>query len=333
MAKCVQLPFEVPTFATVQASGAAELAMLGHPNAHKQMLNQATSICCTRRFIKGFTTPQTWIPNIAIHSYKFIERYGINFRYVYDFCMDIIRSALDDGMYIYYKGVDDFYLPDKSWYGTRHMNHDGVICGYDDNDETVSIAAHDINWVYRLIRIPQKCFLEGLRASLDEKHYGNMVLYKLRENTEAEINEKEMLKFLKEYMDSNFEKYPIDVEGEVIGIVVHDYLAMYINKLKDGSIPYDKMDWRALRPVWEHKKCMLERIRAVENKNGWGNSLSERYAPVVEKANRIRMMYAMYHKNHNDKLLDKIHDGLLELAQTDEELVGEFIRRLEELIE
>ena len=43
-------------------------------------------------------------------------------------------SMIDDGMYIYFHGVDDFYLPEKSWYGTRHMNHDGIICGYDDND-------------------------------------------------------------------------------------------------------------------------------------------------------------------------------------------------------
>ena len=75
---------------------------------------------------------------------------------------------------------------------------------------------------------------------------------------------------------------------------------------------------------------MLKRIQAVESKNDWGNVLSERYTPVVDKANRIRMIYAMYHKNHNDKLLDRIHDGLLELADSDRELVGAFINRLEE---
>ena len=332
MAKSVLLPFEVPNFATVQSSGAAELAMIGHATAYNQVLNQCTNISCSRRFIRGFTTPQVSILNVGIHCYKFIERYGVNFRYSHNYCMDIIRAMLDDGMYIFYYGVDDFYLPGKSWYGTRHMHHDGIICGYDDNDETISIAAHDINWVYNLIRIPQKCFLEALNSSLEAKQYGNMTAYKIRENTVVELNESEMLKYLKEYMDSSFEKYPIEIEGTVKGIIVHDYLAMYIDKLKDGSIPYEKMDWRALRPVWEHKKCMLDRIKAVENKNGWSNELSERYAPVVEKANRIRMMYAMYHKNHNDKLLDKIRDGLLELVDSDREIVGEFISRLEELV-
>lgn len=332
MAKSVLLPFKAPLFATTQGSAASGLAMIGHPTAYNQMFNQCTSLCCTRRFIKGFTTPQVSVSNVGIYTYNFIERYIVSFRYSQKYCLDIIKSMLDDEMYIYYHGVDDFYLPEKSWYGIRHVHHDGVICGYDDNDDTISIAAYDINWVFRLIRVPQMCFVRALESAIEAKQYGNMTAYKVRENTVVELNENEMLKFLKEYMDSSFEKYPTDKEGEVRGIVVHDYLAMYIDKLKDGSIPYEKMDWRALRPVWEHKKCMLDRIKAVENKNGWSNELSERYAPVVEKANCIRMMYAMYHKNHNDKLLDKIRDGLLELADSDREIVGDFISRLEELV-
>ena len=331
MAKSVALPFVVPNFATVQSSGAAELAMIGHPTAYNQTLNQATSMRCTRSFLKGFTSPQVSIPNITIQSYKFIKRYGVSFRYAYAYCLDIIKAMLDDGMYIFYNRVDDFYLPGKSWYGTRHLHHDGIICGYDDNDETISIAAHDINWVYNLIRVPQKCFLEALRSSLEAKQYGNMIAYKIKENTVAKINEGEMLKYLREYLDSSFEKYPTDEDGPVLGTAVHDYLAMYIDKLKDGSIPYEKMDWRALRPIWEHKKCMLERIKAVEKKNGWTDELSTHYIPIVEKANCIRMMYAMYHKNHNDKLLDKIRDGLLDVAKNDRALVEEFIKKLEKV--
>ena len=330
MAKSVSLPFIVPNFATVQSSGAAEFAMIGHPTAYNQTLNQATNICCVRKFLRGYTTPEVSIPNILIDSYKFIEKYSVSYRYVYDFCLDIIKAMLEEKMYILYDGVDDFYLPGKSWYGTRHMHHNGIICGYDDNDETLSIAGHDINWVYNIIRVPQKSFLDGLKSSLDAQKYGNMIAYKIKENTVAELNEKEMLKFLKEYIESDFEKYPINKDGQARGVVVHDYLAMYIEKLKDGSIPYERMDWRALRPVWEHKKCMLDRIKAVEIKNGWDSELSERYIPIVEKANNIRMMYAMYHKNHNDKLLDKIRDGLIDLGKSDRILVEEFIKKLEE---
>ena len=329
MDKSVALPFVVPNFATIQSSGAAELAMIGHPTAYNQLLNQATSICCTKKFLKGFTSPQVSIPDLFVNKYEFIETYTVDFRYVYNYCLDIIKTMLEEGMYVYYRRVDDFYLPGKSWYGTRHMHHDGVICGYDDNDESISIAAHDINWVYNLIRVPQKCFLEALKSSMDSQTYGQMIAYKIKENTVVEINEKEMLKNLKEYINSDFERYPIDKHRYARGAVVHDYLAIYIDKLNDGSIPYEKMDWRALRPVWEHKKCMLDRIKAVEKKNGWSNELSKSYEPIVERSNRIRMMYAMYHKNHNNRLLNKIRDGLLELSKDDRILVEEFIKRLE----
>lgn len=332
MAKSISLPFEVPIIATTQGSAAAGIAMTGHPTAHNQILNQAVSLFCRRRFLKGFTTPQLSIINWGLGCYPIIERYEVNFRFVKDYCIQIIKHMLDEGFYVYYSDVDDFYLPEKSWYGIKHRTHDGIICGYDDNDATISIAAYDINWIFRLIRIPQECFILGLESAMKNSEYGTMTAYRIKENTVVEVNERDILRLLKEYLDSNFEKYPADEDGDVRGIVVHNYLAMYMDKLKDGSIPYEKMDWRALRPVWEHKKCMLDRIKAVEDKNGWSNELSERYASVVEKANRIRMMYAMYHKNHNDKLLDKIHDGLLELADNDKDIVGEFISRLEELV-
>ena len=81
MAKSVSLPFEMPLFATTQGAAAAGLAMIGHPTAYNQTLNQATTLNCTRKFIKGFTTPETTTPNIWIHTYKFMERYIVNFRH------------------------------------------------------------------------------------------------------------------------------------------------------------------------------------------------------------------------------------------------------------
>ena len=330
MAKSVSLPFEMPLFATTQGAAAAPLAMTGHPTAHIQMLIQTASLCCWRKFLKGHSTPLVSVFHIGIDTFSFMERYKVNCRHTKKYCLDIIKQMLDEHYYVYYSFVDDYYLPGKSWYGTRHFNHDGIICGYDDNDNTLSIAAYDINWVFRLIRVPQDCFMMGLESSLDLKRYGDLTAYKIKGGTTVEINESEMLKHLQEYMDSSLEKYPPDQEGAVKGLAVHYYLATYIEKLMDGSIPHEKMDWRALRPVWEHKRCMLMRIRAVEDKNGWGHELSQRYAPVAEKANQIRIMYAMYHKNRNTRLLDKIRAGLIDLAKSDEEILGEFINKLEE---
>ena len=273
MPKTVSLPFEVPLLSSTQGTAAPELAMIGHPTAHLQILNQAVGLICDKKFIGGYTGLEVYVKNSVLFNYNIFEKHDVNFRFTKNYAIPIIKEMLDEGFYVYYSEVDDFYLPNKSWFGEKHMNHDGIICGYDDNDNTLSIAAYNSNWVFSLLRIPQECFTQGLESAISAKTYGIMTAYKIRENTEVELNEKQILKLLTEYLNSNFDIYPINPEGSAQGIIVHNYLAMYIDKLKDGSIPSVRMDWRALRPIWEHKKCMLERIKAVEAKNAWNNTL------------------------------------------------------------
>ena len=328
MPKSVLLPFHIPIFATTQGSAAPCLALAEHPTAYNQILNQCTSLSCTRKFIRGFTTPQVGFQRLSIIGMPCLERYQISFRYTRPYIKEIIKQMIDEGYYVYYQGVDDFYLPGKSWYGTRHMSHDGIICGYDEADNTYSVAAYNINWVFDLIRIPQECFMQGIDSMLEQEIYGHLLAYKVKDQ-DVELNEKIIIKYLKEYLSHEVEKFPAEEDGRVYGIAVYDFLAMYIGKLKDGSIPYEKMDWRAIRPVWEHKKCMLERILAIESKRGWDNSLSDAYRSLVDQADKIRMMYAVYHKMGRVSILDGVGKGLLEIKGKEKDILNKLIDKME----
>lgn len=330
MPESVSLPFCVPVVAFTPAYAAPGIAMNGHPTAYNGYLNQCTTLNCNRRFLTGFTSPQVSMPRAGIYSFNYLEKYGVASRFGHPFYKTIIKQMIDEGFYIYFGGVDDFYLPGKSWYGIRHMSHDGVICGYDDNDQTYSVAAYDINWIYNLIRIPQECFIEGLNACIENKQYGAITAYKMRENTVVNLDEKMILRYLKDYINKTIDKYPLDQQGGVEGIAVQDFLALYLDKIKEGFIPADKMDWRALRPVWEHKKCMLDRIKAIEEKRGWDSELSSKYAPLVDDSNRVRMMFAMYHKTQKGSLLDKMKNGILTFKDKEYEILKDLIQRMEE---
>ena len=329
MPDAVSLAFCVPWFAGSPGHAAPGLAMSGHPTAYNGYLNQTTTLGCQKVFLKGVTSPGMFIPRSEIHHFDCLERYRVDARFGYPYYRELIKQMLDDGFYIFFCGVDDFYLPGKSWYGIRHMSHDGVICGYDESDSTYSIAAYDMNWVFRLIRIPREAFMKGLYACLENKDLGCIIPYKMKENSVVQLDEAQILKYLKEYVNSTVDKFPLDSPEPVEGIAVQDFLAMYIDKLKDGSIPSARMDWRALRPVWEHKRCMLDRIRAIEQKCGWSTQLSEEYQPLVEASNRARMMYAMYHKNQNPTLLDKIKNNLLSGREREYELLSELVEKME----
>lgn len=330
MPDSVSLPFCVPWFAFTQGHAAPGLAMAGHPTAYNGYLNQCTTLDCNRRFLTGFTTPQIGIPRAGIYSFNFLDKLGIAWRFTHQYCHSIIKQMLDEGFYAYFGGVDDYYLPGKSWYGIRHMNHDGVICGYDEADKTYSIAAYDINWVFSLIRVPQDCFMEGLKACIEKNQYGTITAYRMRPNTTVALDERTILRYMKEYVNGTIDKFPLDQQGRVEGIAVQDFLALYLDKIKEGFIPADKMDWRALRPIWEHKRCMLDRIKAIEEKRGWNTELSSKYAPLVEDANRVRMMYAMYHKTQKESLLDKMKNGIITFKDKEYEILKDLIQRMEE---
>ena len=60
--------------------------------------------------------------------------------------MFLIRSLIDNGYYVAFGGVDDYYMEGKSWYQEKHFDHDGLIVGYDQNDKTYTIYAYDQNW-------------------------------------------------------------------------------------------------------------------------------------------------------------------------------------------
>lgn len=329
MADCVQLAYEYPWFAFTQGTAAPCIALRNHPTAYNAILNQCTTLSCTRRFLDGFTTPQVGIPRLNIHSFPCIERYGVALRFTHDRFREIVKKMLDEGFYIYFGGVDDYFLPGKSWYGIRHMSHDGILCGYDDNDGTYSVAAYDSDWVFRLIRLPQDCFREGLESGISQGWNGNLFAYRMR-NGEIQPDEKQMLRYLKAHVDADMERFPLTEQGNVEGIAVQGFLALYIGKLMDGSIPADKMDWRVLRPVWEHKKCMLDRLIALEALHGWEPEFSSRYRPLVDAANRNRMMYAVYHKNRRPELLENVRKGLLDGKEQERAILCDFIRKTEE---
>ena len=329
MPDTISLPFCVPWFAFTQGHAAPGLAMAGHPTAYNAVLNQCITLSCTRRFLQGYSSPQVFMPKSGIHSFDCLEKYGVTSRFGHPYFKEIIKQMLNEGFYIYFGGVDDYYLPGKSWYGTRHMAHDGVICGYDEADQTYSIAAYDINWVYNLIRIPQACFMEGLHACVQNEQYASIVAYRMKD-IEVKLDEQMILKNIKEYIGLTVDRFSLENDGRVIGIAVQDFIVMYLDKLKDGSIPSDKMDWRSLRPIWEQKRCMVDRIRAIEEKRGWGPELSTQYVPLVEEANRVRMMYAMYHKNQKESLLDKMKSGILHFKDAEYEILQALIQRMEE---
>lgn len=100
------------------------------------------------------------------------------------------------------------------------------------------------------------------------------------------------------------------------------------DKLADGSIPHERRDRRIFRLIWEHKKCMLGRIRAVEEKCHWDDSLSTAYNEVVALGDKMRFIYSKFVIKYSSKDLENIQICLMRMKELEIQLLNVFAEKL-----
>ncbi len=330
MRKIKELPLVEPIYSTYHhAPGSAVIK--DNPSIRNFYLNQVMNLRCTRRFLSGFTTPLINIIQVNVDDNPYLEKKRMSMQDLEGALHPVIRNMIDAGYYVCFTGVDDYYVKGKSWYRERHFNHDGCICGYNQEDKTYCIYAYDSNWIYQKFWTPQAAFETGRRAMSKRRVVGTICGVKPKMDI-VEFRPQLVLDKMKEYLDSSIKKYPKSGEGEVHGAAVHDYIAMYVDKLYDGSIPYERMDRRVFRLIWEHKKAMLERIEKMEVTLGLNSRTSTAYKKIVAEADKMRMLYASHHMRRRDSVLPIIHDKLIAVKKRERELLRNFIRKAERMM-
>ena len=318
-------------YCAYNTQGAGCAAIASNLSIKNWYYNNSLILVCGRKFLNGYTSPEVNVEKSSFYSNPCFEKKWIGIKYLGGHLHYVMRAILDDGWFIHYGGLDDFYIKGKSWYHEKHELHDGTICGYDQEDKTYSILAYDQNWIFRVFKTPQKCFEAARKKGVMKKTFTQICIYKPIEE-QIKLDIKTMCENIEKYMDSSLEKYPLDVYEAAYGTVVHDYIAMYLDKLFDESIPYSRMDRRVFRVLWEHKAVMQKRLRAAEDELGIGNEFSANYENVVREADNARMLYASHHMRRRDSLLPIIKKKTMKIKEDEENILKEFLTRVYEVI-
>ena len=332
MNKRVELPLIEPLYSTYHNQGAGTAVIGNNQSVRNWYLNQVMNLTCSKKFLNGFTTPEITIADSSWSGNPYLDKRWISSEFTNGYINPIIRQMLDKGFYVAFGGVDDFYVKGKSWYKERHFSHDGLICGYDQNDKTYCIYAYDSNWIYQKFWVPQKDFNAGRIAMRKKGTFSSFCGLKVKAE-QIEFSPKIACQKIKEYLDSNLEKHPFEKEGNAYGSVVHEYIAEYVTKLHSGDIPYERMDRRVFRLIWEHKKAMLERIENIERCLNLTDEISEEYKLIVSEADTMRMLYASHHMKRRDSVLPIIKKKLLNLMTNESELLTSLVKTIEDTLE
>lgn len=326
MKKQVSLPLMTePLLATYHRQGNGYAMTASNPSICNWYLNTCVDLICQRRFLRGYTTPEIDIYKSELMAIPYFYKSEIPVKYLKSHTIEVIKSAIDDGRYIYYGYIDDYYIENKTFYGERHFPHDGLIYGYDNNDGTLMMYAYDKNWIYRTFKTPISGFETARRASMNNNPHARLCIVNVKPD-KVELSPDEIREKLGNYLSSSFEKYPEKYDGGAYGIIVHDYIAMFLDKLISGEIPYEKTDRRVFRQIWEHKRLMQLRMQACLEKLGIESDIPEKYGSIVKTADNMRMLYASHVKKRRDTLLPSIKQKLLWIRDEEKRLLPEFIK-------
>lgn len=327
MKRAKQLPYIEPPFYTYQFYGCSGIVAMQNPTAYNHYLNNSIQLTCSRKFLENETTPALGVSCASIEYMYFFDRADVKRTFVEGFELEVIRNMIDDGYYVCFNMIDPYYVEGMLWYGERHTFHDGIICGYDDNDQTLTLAGYNSRWRYGCFKTTQQGFIKGLAAGKEMGGYDGFIGIKARDDQIA-LDIAIIAKNLEEYLTPDPYGYFFEGPQFVNGIITHDYLRLYLQLILEGEIAYVQKDRRFMRLIFEHKKCMADRIVAVEQKLNLSPTWSSRYSEVTQSAERAHTLYVTYRLKQKDDLLREIQKELIFMKAKEEEILPDFLKAL-----
>lgn len=149
MKKYVELPLIEPLYQTYHYQGISTAVIGENPTIRNWCLNEIMNLACGRDFLSGFSSPKITIVKSSCLVNPYLEKKRLRFDFIEKHIVSIIKSMLDKGYYVAFSGIDDYYIKGKTWYKKRHFRHDGLICGYNQEDKTLCMYAYNTDWIYK----------------------------------------------------------------------------------------------------------------------------------------------------------------------------------------
>ncbi len=331
MAK-VELPYIEPIFTTYHWMSGAGIPAKQNPTSDIWYYNNTVDWRCSTNFLTGSTSKLN--VNLVCGSawtIPFIQVEQIPFNFIKCNPLGVIKNILNNRFYINYCGIDDYYVKGKSGYHEYHNFHDGLIMGYDDDENTFTIAAYDQKHVFRPFKTPQNALLDGINSMFNNVDPGTLFPVKSH-IIEQILNIPYITESIQYYLSSDTSAHPPEAPDVVGGMLVYDYYITYFDMLLNLYIDNVFECICILRFAWEHKKCMLARIMAVENTLSLGNAISSKYKEIVKIADTARLIYIKHIIKPSVTALPQIKNIFMKMKEIECCLLHEFLEKIQEQI-
>ncbi len=245
--------------------------------------------------------------------------------------LQFIKNKIDSGIYVSVH-IDEYCLPQKGSYGKNHFVHPSLIYGYDSIQKKLMAIGFDSEMIFNEITFDFNDFVEAYESA--KVHYGVFAPWAKTEavqlliprefDKEYKLDLKSVLVSINNYLTSspvnsdkiaklvsqdemqNFGelRYGADVYDVIVqsleklgsdimkGLDVQNIIEQCREKAEADIMP--SMDYRSMHLLYEHKKCIYNRIVYVMDSYGSTEVLSllaEKYLKIIEKLNTARLIF------------------------------------------
>lgn len=256
-----------------------------------------------------------------------------------------IKNCLNKN-YFFYTFIDEFFIPNRIAYNNTHFSHDIMIYGCNPQNGSYNVLGYDASKKFRESIVKYNDFGNAF-SNYIENAYDTTVIFKKKENVNYGLNINKIITSLNDYINSsdcseklqmyydskkedNYEinncKY-FKNEKIIFGMDIYKHFKLYLEALQCGKI---RFDIRSFHCLYEHKKCMVLRIKYLEKNNILNNAKSvyDEYIEIEKMTIIVRNYMIKYSITNDDKIIKRVVNLLDKIEFEEFETITRLIKNI-----
>jgi hypothetical protein len=245
--------------------------------------------------------------------------------------LSFITDAIDMEFYVHMK-VNHKYLSISNSYQKWDMGHDLLIFGFNKENRTLDVADN----FYGKFEYKKCSFEEFLEAYIHVAksnlgNYEKVLLIKANKTAKCDFDLLRVVDSLNDFLASRDTRIrdhqSLTWAGDLtLGINTYDKMIEYLNLLLEGKTACDHKPFHVL---WEHKKCMVQRIEFMIN----NQLISEKkfhalYKEIEKKTKTFRNVIIKYSMKPAPKSIQYIISELKAMKLMESALIHEILEQI-----
>lgn len=249
--------------------------------------------------------------------------------------VEFAKHCLDTDYY-FYTFVDERYIPGKGAYKAKvTFPHEIMVFGYDESAKHFHAIGFSEKFQYEKYTVGFEHFAQGFNnLKMTASYMNNIHLLKPAYDAEYPFRLKQVASLLEDYCLSRntSEQYSMVREPfrSAFGMACYDYLIEYFEKVLKGKA---QLKINSLHILWEHKKCMIERVAYMQRKHGMLKDFDLGPLKEVERlAYKTRDEIIVYSFSNDPKCFQNIIKYLNQLKEKETPALGLLSDRISSLV-